>query len=449
MDDAEMEVRIRRTRDGSAEAVMDMHVSGAPVLSAEGSIRRNAAVGGPVMLQADAAVDVPLALAVPFLPGVLHMAGSASGSFSLSGPLARPTPRGTIQVEQGAVRVAGDVPTFSLVDATVSVDANGIRLSELYAELGHAPLRANGSLTWSEGALQVSADLTGTDALLVRTPDLRGRSDLDVSVRGTLPNLRVSGDLRLTDVLYTRPVQLVSFGTPRTVTRGVQLFSLRGPVAQGTTLDVSVQGPDAVRIDNNLLQTTLSADLRIGGTAAVPEPEGRLFTDTGTVRLPLSTLQIQQAELRFPRDRAFQPTLRAQLQTRMDQRRIVAAVSGPLSDLAVDVSSSPPLPNDEVLLLLTTGSTSSELTESVTYRETAAALGTYLSRRVLQEIAGTPRDGAVVDRLSVQVDPGIVTEGQGGFRIQYRVDDEEPWYVILERQEDDRYSLEFAYRLWF
>jgi translocation and assembly module TamB len=377
------------------------------------------------------------------------MAGSASGSFSLSGPLARPTPRGTIQVEQGAVRVAGDVPTFSLVDATVSVDANGIRLSELYAELGHAPLRANGSLTWSEGALQVSADLTGTDALLVRTPDLRGRSDLDVSVRGTLPNLRVSGDLRLTDVLYTRPVQLVSFGTPRTVTRGVQLFSLRGPVAQGTTLDVSVQGPDAVRIDNNLLQTTLSADLRIGGTAAVPEPEGRLFTDTGTVRLPLSTLQIQQAELRFPRDRAFQPTLRAQLQTRMDQRRIVAAVSGPLSDLAVDVSSSPPLPNDEVLLLLTTGSTSSELTESVTYRETAAALGTYLSRRVLQEIAGTPRDGAVVDRLSVQVDPGIVTEGQGGFRIQYRVDDEEPWYVILERQEDDRYSLEFAYRLWF
>ena len=297
-----------------------------------------------------------------------------------------------------------------------------------------------------------TADLsiTGDNILVLRSPDLRVRADTELTIKGRNNQLTVSGNVVITNALYTKQIPLLSVSSAPSVDSQLQLFSMRGKLGQNTSLDVRITADRTVRLDTNLYRGSFSLDLNFrnrGGTVSV----GRVFTDQGRVTLPFSSLNVVNARVLFSEANPFTPVIEARAQTAMQNYNLFVTVSGPLPDLQVTVTSSPPLPPDQAILLLTTGSSTFDILSTAGALETGRTLGTYLSKQLLQRLTGpaNPDESSFFDRLDIAVGKEISNAGRETITIEYRLGEGSPWYLIVERDRKDNYNIGVSWRLWF
>lgn len=227
-----------------------------------------------------------------------------------------------------------------LFTATGGALLNGLEVSafriSLHGDNVTVPLPQD-FITTGNAQLEISGTRQGsTDSLLVT---IAGRVLASRSL--------YSKDIDLANILTSRPERSISSG-PST---------MRPP-----RFDIVIEGRDALVVRNNIADLTASVSLVLTGDAERPRLTGRITANSGTLLYRKDRYVVQRGVLEFPPDTTeIDPIINLQAETEIGGYQIFVSLAGRLSDteqLQANVRSSPALPSDDVVSLITTGNLS-------------------------------------------------------------------------------------------
>jgi translocation and assembly module TamB len=275
------------------------------------------------------------------------------------------------------------------------------------------------------GLTTLDAAITATlNRFGVRDPDLYNTSvDGTVSLNGPIGrNLLVSGDLRLNETEIQVPSSGVSalgeippmdhLGATRPVMRTLDRAGIAS--AQDTAVEIA-SGPSSTRLDLTLtapgqvfvrgrgLDAELAGELRLTGPTSDIIPQGGFELVRG--RLDILNQRFTLDEGRIQMSGSFDPVLRFVAETDANDITVMVILDGPASSPEISFSSSPELPEDEVLAQLLFGRNLSNLS-ALQALELANAVATLAGRGGIGLLSRL-RDGFGLDDLDVtQTDDG-------------------------------------------
>ncbi|HET9226768.1 MAG TPA: translocation/assembly module TamB domain-containing protein, partial [Thermoanaerobaculia bacterium] len=265
---------------------------------------------------------------------------------------------------QGVIRDARVlIPEFPQaledIEGIILFNRDALVLDGLRATLGDGTLRAAGRLEIPEPGEEIEARLqVEATGVSVRFPEpflLRGNANLSLALSGSSRQIR--GRVQLERAFFLEDVQ--------TETLPLLLQALerqRTEVAEtdellaGTQIDVLVEGPNALRVRNNVADLRGDIDLRIQGTLAAPvvfgqvevEPGGRLiYSDTD--------YEVERFLLTFNNPNRIDPIIDLVARTEVRNYDILLSLSGTLDRLDTRFTSDEGLAELEVLALLFSG----------------------------------------------------------------------------------------------
>ena len=312
---------------------------------------------------------LPLGLAAPFA-GNRALSGAAQFDLQLAGPLALSSVTGLVQVQDGRV-----------FDPDLGVTVSGLSAT---AQLrgARADLRASGAVNAGTLAVTGGVDLTAPYATdvqvdvanliyaldgLVRTRvgaalSLSGPAQRRLAIGGTVDlfdtEVRVP-DTGLGGATPIPPIRHV--GAPPAATQTLRRAGVAsgdattgaGVARTAVPLDIRITARDPSFVRGRGLDAAFDGGVQLRGTAQSPEPVGQFTLQRGRLdflgrRLDLTEGVIVAAGSAIPR-------LRVVAQTILDDLTARITVEGPANAPEISISSTPDLPQDEVLARLLFG----------------------------------------------------------------------------------------------
>ena len=310
------------------------------------------------------------ALANPFITP-RTVAGPLSFDLRLRGPLALRSLSGRVGLSNG--RVAAPLLRFALE----GIDAQ--------ADLGDGRARITASGRFNAGGLINASGTIGLDPPF--------QSDLAIALREAvlrdpeLYEVRINGDIRVTGPLTGGGAISGRLFLPQTEIRVPNgsiagtaaipdLHHVNEPAAVRATreraglvagpgdkrssgsgrpfaLDVTIDAPNRVFVRGRGLDAELGGSIRLGGTTANPVPSGNIGLIRGRFDILGRRLDLTEAELTLQGD--FNPQLRVVASTSGDGITSSVLLEGKISEPTVTFTSSPELPQEEVLAHLLFG----------------------------------------------------------------------------------------------
>jgi hypothetical protein len=394
---------------------------------------------------------------------VRTLEGAAEMVVKSSGTLAKRTTRGHLKLTKAALRTNTPLPAIAELNAALTLTDGAFDIESVAGELGGAPFQLDGrAVLWpqnGDGDSDPTIDLvlSGENLLLYRMSGVRVRADSDLTIRGPLHSPLIAGTVALRDGRYVQDFELIGFGRSRTTPqgrRGLQIFSLRDAPLSDLRFDVAVTSATPFRIDTNLTQGKVRPELRLRGTGAVPLVEGTIYIDPTKFKLPSGPLYVRSGTVVFDESDPFLPTLDLRADTRLRGYDIYLRINGQYDEPTIDLTSSPSLPADELLLLLLTGTppTAAGRTDE-DYKQGAQDVLFYLVRDLFGTISDSDEE-SWADRVEVTTGGEITRSGSQTTRGSVRLFDSvfssrDSIYVIGERDVYDKinFGLQFLFRL--
>jgi translocation and assembly module TamB len=222
-------------------------------------------------------------------------------------------------------------------------------------------------------------------------------------------------------------------------------------------LDVTVNAPNQIFLRGRGLDAELGGAVRVRGTTDAPSPSGEIRLLRG--RLDILGRRLDLTEAQITLGGSLDPVLRVVASTTSDGITSNVVISGPVSDPQVSFTSSPPLPDEEVIAHLLFGRDLSQLSafqaaqlagavatlagrggdgviaklrkgfglddlDIVAGEDGAASLrvGKYISKKVYSEVV-VGNGGTTELNLNLDIRPGVTaratagTDGQTGIGI--------------------------------
>ena len=332
----------------------------------------NMTIAGTIALTDDAANDlavdgrVNLALAnLVFKDTDAFFGGFATVSVRFSGPKATARLVGTANVENGSVAtfIGTDRISFERIKSHVIFTANQAQFEDATGYLGGGKFTASGgALLDGLRLMAFRLSLNGDNVTVPLPKDFVTTGDANLEIAGRRPDrtsdLQVSviGRVAAKRSLYSKDIDLSSIVGAR---RDQSLTG--GPSLTAMHFDVSIEGRDALVVQNNIADLTASVSLRVTGDADNPQVTGRITANGGTIIFRKDRYQIQRGVLEFPPETYIEPIVDLQAETEIGGYQVFVNLSGPLTDTAslnATVRSSPALPQNDIVSLITTGSLS-------------------------------------------------------------------------------------------
>nr|MCU0780266.1 translocation/assembly module TamB [Akkermansiaceae bacterium] len=333
-------------------------------------------------------------------PTVRRLSGTVSGNLTAAGPLRKPEARGTVRLERGAVTLASEsVPPIEGLAAEVALTMDRVTVNNLRASLAGGSLDGGGSLTLTPDFQPGNLDLQlrGRSLPLLRNDMLILRANADLRLAGPWDAATLTGEVAAVDSVFYRDIELLPIGRPFTTPSAAALPRLDArAVAPGAAaapipapfrdwrLGVNVRTQDPFLIRGNLATGRVDVAIRAAGTVADPRLDGTAQLSDLVARLPFSTLTVRQGTVRFTPGGGLDPTLEIRGRAEPRPYQVVLNVYGKASAPQIMLTSSPPLPESEIMTLLATGTTTEGL------EDTAAA-----ANRAIQLFAEEVRRGRV------------------------------------------------------
>jgi hypothetical protein len=388
------------------------------------------------------------------VPALVRVSGRTSGELRVSGRPLMPRWDGELTLEGASLKARSDLPAIGDIHGKLLLEGTRITIEQLSARMGYSPVTVSGSADLGEFRPAFDLHLNGTNVLLARNQYLRLRADCDLTLHGPLEEMVLAGEVRITDALWSRPVEVLSrlrpSGGHRAKQEGLKLFSIREGPLSTLRFDVGIAALQNFRVRSNVFRGDCSMDLRLAGTGESPLPRGRVWCEDGLLLMPFTTVHVVHAAAVFPPDDPFLPRLEANGEARLKGYDLRVHAEGELPDIEVTVDSDPPLGTSDAMMLLTTGLTGHEREENDSGRVQLTMAGKYLAKEVFQEFSGpgdpdAERGWIDLDRLDISVGQQVSASGQDTIEAEYELT--QRFYLHGERDEFDQYNLGLIWRL--
>jgi translocation and assembly module TamB len=342
-----------------------------------GTISGRGALSTGGALDAELRARIPLGVLASLRPEVEAASGILDVRVTANGTTSAPEISGAAALDGASVTVRGYAEPVREIHARLTASPAGLRLVEARAVLGGGTVTASGEAALAGGGL--GAYRVALKAQRVAATPLDGLSTLwdgDLELAGRAGRALLQGELRLVRGIYTGELAPAAGGPHG---------STAGPPSGGAALPLRI----AVKLNDNLVVRNRTASLRIGGTLSVegstaaPAVLGALETREGRVTFRDRRFTILTATARFVDPRRIDPFLDATAAARIREYDVTVRVSGRADQLDIRLSSTPPLPQEDLLALVAFGATRAELE-----RSPAGVLAEEAGRTIVRDLLG-------------------------------------------------------------
>lgn len=312
------------------------------------------------------------------IPGALELGGVTTGKMEVAGTIGDPKIDGGLYLSGGKLRMKGNtIPALDGMAFDLNANMKTVAIKGTVGDLVGGSVRIDGTMQVTNaagnglGSLDVS--VKGVGLPLVRNEFLILRANADLRVTGTMANARVSGEVGIIDSVFYKDIELLPIGMPFLGPAAASLPKVDTPTRIGNavpapfnewTADIAVKTIDPILIRGNLGRGSVDVGLRVSGKLGDPRPEGRVRISEAVARLPFSELEIADGYLTFTSANGFDPTLEIRGSAEPRPYRVQVYAQGRLSNPQLVLTSEPPLPDNEIMTLLATGTTAAGLEDS-------------------------------------------------------------------------------------
>jgi hypothetical protein len=323
-------------------------------------------VSGAIGLGETAALDLRLQSTIAatwaelFLPSGFDVEGYLDVLAVVRGTASDPRLDGQGVIRDARVLIPNFPQALEDVTGVVLFNRDALVLDGLQARMGDGTLRAAGRLDIPtpqkpgfEARLQVEAD-----GVSVRFPEpflLRGDANLSFVASGSSRQIR--GRVLLERAFFLQDVQTETLPLLLQALERQRLeVQETDELLAGTQLDVQVDGPNALRVRNNVADLRGDIDLRVQGTLAAPVVFGKVEADPGG-RLTYSDneYEVERFLLTFNNPNRIDPIIDLVARTEVRSYDVTLNLSGTLDRLDTQFTSDEGLAELEVLALLFSG----------------------------------------------------------------------------------------------
>lgn len=289
------------------------------------------------------------------------------------------------------------------MSARVRFDNAGARLEQFSAkDLRTGTLTGTGA---ARGMKDGEVSIVANDIRLLNRPDAKAVASGPLALKWTAEGMTLSGDLNVREATLSTPQ--TDAGIPQLEVIEINRPGEEDGEAPGrtedevsrATLDLRVRAPGRIFVRDRGLDSEWSIDLRVRGTSAAPRVFGEARLIRGRFTLAGRVFDAQSGLIRFngaPEEALI--NLTAEMSSPEITARIV--LSGPVGDPAIELSSTPALPQDEILPQALFGRASQDLS-ALEAAQLAASLA-QLAGQASIDLAGAARDLVGLDRLDVR-----------------------------------------------
>jgi autotransporter translocation and assembly factor TamB len=311
----------------------------------------------------DATLDFPrtdLAVFRPLLPKLRQLAGSICGKLVFSGTMGEPKVGGWITLKDGAFDLPSSTPPVTKLNASLAFDGTRVHVEQFRGEIGAGPFDISGSVGLVDPANPAwDLRLVGRQISLVRDAGMRMLANVDLAAAGNNASGALRGAVRLVDGrIYRRfeiaPVLLRAPEESGDAEIRPPSTAIPEPFARWA-LDVKVANETPFLIRGNIAEGEIIPSVTLTGTLGRPVPVGRVTLKDVQAFLPFTTVTIPDGRVDFLPDAPWVPFLDVRGSAQTPDYKIEACAFGPLDQNKLILRSEPPLPQESLVLLLTTG----------------------------------------------------------------------------------------------
>jgi len=325
-----------------------------------------------------ARVNLPrldLARFASLVPQAHRISGVVTGNIEAAGKLGKPVVKGRLDLTNGGLHLKDErIAPLTGIGAAVDLVPERITLRELRTTMAGGTLRGGGTLSITggkPGALDFR--LTANHLPLLRNDSMIVRANADLRLAGEFGRASLTGSVGVVDSLFYRDIELLPIGSPFIAPSAAALPKIDAPRNPASALpepfaswalNVTVRTENDFLIRGNLAAGKITGRVRLGGTLGNPAPDGEVKLSNLEAALPFSTIHVRSGTLRFTPETGFDPVLEIRGTSEPRPYRVYAYVHGRASNPQLLLTSSPPLPENEIMTLLATGTTTSGLEDS-------------------------------------------------------------------------------------
>ncbi len=359
--------------------------------------------------------DAGLEPIAQMFPELLSDGGRLSADISFEGGEFK---KGRLSLDGASTRPLMPAGPMRDIRARLGFKGRSVIVEELSCKLGGERLTV-------EGIIELDADMIplfnltmqGENIPLIRQPGFVVRSDIDISLHGEgMEKSSVTGLIRLRDSMVVTDWRSI---TPRFSVESPQrrppFFSVEQEPFAGWDVDINIEGTEFLSARAPAFQGLFSIEMVLEGTLAEPVLIGNLTVDSGLVRFPFASLDIEHGMVSITRDAPFVPRLSLVASSRTYGYDVEMHLHGTAYEPALEFSSHPPLSSQAILLMITAGELPRDEL-AFTGQQKATKLTFYIVRNLL---AGFGDNGDLVRRLNVRSGENISRQGRETFYVEF------------------------------
>jgi translocation and assembly module TamB len=392
---------------GARAADVRLEAAAGTALRATGTARLPGgfAANAPLAVRLEANSDLA-ALGGPLLAaGAQRVTGRATLQVDVAGTVGAPQASGRISVANATFRDLAQGITLTGIAAELRGDGDRVTIERFDGRTpGGGTLGATGTISPAAPGLPAEITVTARNARPLRSDLMTGVFDADLRLAGQLlEQSRLTGRIAVKRLDITVPE-----GLPRSVQRldGVRETGQRpagtpplappaprtDPNGNGQTiaLEVEIAAPRAVFVRGRGIDAEFGGTLGLAGTAAAPIVTGGLTLRRGEFSVFDRRLDFRRGTISFDAG-TLVPSLDFLATARAREVTANVTVTGPANNPKLEFSSTPELPQDEVLSRLL-------------FDRRASELSPFQLAQLAQVLAGAagldvPGAGGILDRI--------------------------------------------------
>jgi translocation and assembly module TamB len=310
--------------------------------------------------------DVPMSFAN--LPGH-HLTGPIGIAADFSGRVQAPQVTGVVRAN--ALTYVNETYGTRITGLAVNgrFDASRLEIASMSGRAGDGTIAGRGSIGLSSAAgFPVDLRLEFQNARLARSDDIGAVATGTLAIVNNRSGALISGELGLGEVRY----QIVRQGAAEVPQlAGVRRRGepIRPPSPEQADnrvpsiwrLDLRLKADNRVFVSGMGLESEWNADLRVQGTSATPALAGQIELIRGTLGLAGRRFRLDSGRITFTGERPANPQIDLVATSTIDNVEVGIDISGRSTNPQIAFTSSPGLPQDEIVSRILFGSSVTQI----------------------------------------------------------------------------------------
>ena len=375
-----------------------------------------------------------LAVLAAITPTIERAEGELSAEVAIDGALRSPKLHGAVDIKDGLVEVRGIDEPLDELSLHAELDQKGIHLKSGHGKFGGGDLSFKGDLPITDGQLgELELGIYARRVHYKPEKEVQVTFDADLKLLALRSNESdEEEEEKLPRLSGTVDILSASYKKPMSITADISTLTTRGEKTNITGYDVNkdnieldllIRSSRPLNVENDLVVATLRLDpsgLRVTGTDQRFGAVGTVEVQNGGhIFLRRNEFELKSGLVRFNDPTRLRPEVDVSAVTEYRRYnklgggpnqtntsdassttvgsgnwRIVMHAYGPPDNLKVDLTSDPPLGQDDIFLLLTVGLTRTELDQSRN-----SGVGSSVALEALGTLSGA--ESAVTDVVPV------------------------------------------------